>query len=60
MRTITTIGDLTVQYAQHWVTMGEREVKLAQRERGLLAALAQNARRVVPRIPCSSMSIASL
>jgi DNA-binding response OmpR family regulator len=47
MRTTTTIGELTVNYAQQWMTMGEREVKLSQRERRLLAALAQNARRVV-------------
>ncbi len=49
MRTTTTIGDLTVDYAQQRVTMGEREVKLSQRERRLLAALEQNARRVVPQ-----------
>ena len=32
-----------------WGTLGEREFKLSQRERRLLAALAQKARRVVPQ-----------
>src|SRR6266566_2114025 len=49
LRTITIIGDLTVDYAQQRVTMGEREVMLSQREKRLLAAMAQNARRVVPQ-----------
>jgi DNA-binding response OmpR family regulator len=49
LRTITIIGDLTVDYAEHRVTIGEREVILSQRESRLLAALAQNARRVVPQ-----------
>ncbi len=49
MRTTTTIGDLTVDYAQQRVTMGESEVKLSQRERRLLAALVQHARRAFPQ-----------
>jgi DNA-binding response OmpR family regulator len=49
LRTITIIGDLTVDYAEQRVTIGEREVILSQRESRLLAALAQNARRVVPQ-----------
>jgi DNA-binding response OmpR family regulator len=49
MRTTTTIGDLTVSYAQQWVTMGEREINLSQSERRLLATLAQEARRVAPQ-----------
>jgi DNA-binding response OmpR family regulator len=47
LRTTTTIGDLTVDYARQRVTMGEREVVLSRRECRLLAALAQRARRVV-------------
>src|SRR6266702_761097 len=49
LRTITIIGDLTVDYAQQRVTIGEREVTLSQRESRLLAAMAQHARRVVPQ-----------
>ncbi len=47
MRTTTTIGDLTVDYAQHLVTMAGREVPLTPIEYRLLAYLAQNAGRVV-------------
>ncbi len=49
LRTRTTIGDLIVDHAQQRVTIGRREVTLSQRESRLLAALAQNARRVVPQ-----------
>ena len=45
MRTI--IGDLSVDFARHLVTMAGREVVLTPIEYGLLAYLAQNAGRVV-------------
>ena len=48
MRIIMIIGDLTGDDEQQWVTMGGHEVKLSQRERHLVAALTQNARRVAP------------
>ncbi len=47
MRTTTTIGDLTVDYAQHLVNMAGVEVTLTPIEYRLLAYLAQNAGRVV-------------
>src|SRR5712692_2609799 len=47
MRTTTTIGDLTVDYAQHLVKMAGVEVTLTPIEYRLLAYLAQNAGRVV-------------
>src|SRR5437868_2802885 len=47
MRTSTTIGDLTIDYAQHLVTMAGHEVPLTPIEYRLLAYLAQNAGRVV-------------
>ena len=47
MRSTTTIGDLTIDYAQHLVTMAGREVPLTPIEYRLLAYLAQNAGRVV-------------
>ncbi len=47
MRTTTTIGDLTIDYAQHLVTMAGHEVALTPIEYRLLAYLAQNAGRVV-------------
>src|SRR6266700_1680272 len=46
MRTAT-IGDLTIEYAQHLVRMGEREIELTPTEYRILAYLAQNAGRVV-------------
>ena len=49
MPTTTILVDLTVEYAQQRVTVGEREVVLSQREYRLLAALAQRARRIVPQ-----------
>jgi len=46
MRTAT-IGDLTIEYAQHLVRMGAREIELTPTEYRILAYLAQNAGRVV-------------
>jgi DNA-binding response OmpR family regulator len=46
MRT-TTIGELSIEYAQHLVTMGAREIELTPTEYRILAYLAQNAGRVV-------------
>jgi DNA-binding response OmpR family regulator len=42
-----TIGDITIDYAQHLVTMGGQEVELTPTEYRILAYLAQNAGRVV-------------
>jgi len=47
MRTTTTIGDLTIDYAQHLVKMAGVEVALTPIEYRLLAYLAQNVGRVV-------------
>jgi DNA-binding response OmpR family regulator len=41
------IGDLTIDYGQHLVTMGEREIELTPTEYRILAYLAQNSGRVV-------------
>ena len=46
MRTAT-IGDLTIEYAQHLVTMGAREIELTPTEYRILAYLAQNSGRVM-------------
>jgi len=46
MRT-TTIGELSIEYGQHLVKLGEREIELAPTEYRILAYLAQNAGRVV-------------
>ncbi len=46
MRTAT-IGDLTIDFAQHLVRMGAREIELTPTEYRILAYLAQNAGRVV-------------
>ncbi len=43
----TAIGDLSIDYAQHLVTMADREVVLTPIEDSMLAYLAQNAGRVV-------------
>jgi two-component system, OmpR family, KDP operon response regulator KdpE len=43
----TTFGELTIDYAQHLVTMAGREVVLTPIEYSILAYLAQNAGRVV-------------
>jgi DNA-binding response OmpR family regulator len=47
MRTTMTIGELTMDFAQHLVTMGGREIELTPTEYRILAYLAQNAGRVV-------------
>jgi DNA-binding response OmpR family regulator len=47
LRTATTIGDLSIDYAQHRVTKAGREVALTPTEYRILAYLAQNAGRVV-------------
>jgi len=47
LRSRVTIGDLSVDYAQHQVTMNGREVELTPIEYRLLAYLAQNAGRIV-------------
>lgn len=44
---VQTIGDLTIDYTQHLVTMAGREVPLTPTEYRILAYLAQNAGRVV-------------
>jgi len=46
MRTAT-IGELSIEYAQHLVTMGQREIELTPTEYHILAYLAQNSGRVV-------------
>ncbi|MDQ6645278.1 MAG: winged helix-turn-helix domain-containing protein [Chloroflexota bacterium] len=43
----TAIGDLSIDYAQHLVTMADREVVLTPIEDSMLAYLAQSAGRVV-------------
>jgi DNA-binding response OmpR family regulator len=47
MRNVVTIGDLTIDYAQHLVTHGGKEVILTPIEYRILSYLAQNAGRVV-------------
>ena len=47
LRSRVTIGDLTVDYAQHQVMMSGHEVELTPIEYRLLAYLAQNAGRIV-------------
>lgn len=47
LRSRVTIGELTVDYAQHQVTMSGREVELTPIEYRLLAYLTQNAGRIV-------------
>ncbi len=44
-----TIGDLTIDYAQHLVLMAGRKVVLTPTEYRLLADLARNAGRIVPQ-----------
>ncbi len=46
MRTAT-ISELSIEYAQHLVTMGQREIELTPTEHHILAYLAQNSGRVV-------------
>ncbi len=47
LQTTTTIGDLSIDYAQHLVTMSGRELTLTPIEYRLLSYLAQNAGRVI-------------
>ena len=47
IRTTVTIGDLTIDYAQHLVMMAGCQIVLTPIEYRILAYLAQNARRVV-------------
>ena len=47
LRAATTIGEVTIDYAQHLVTKAGREVALTPIEYRILAYLAQNAGRVV-------------
>ncbi len=47
LRTTTTIGELTIDFAQHLVTMRGKEVVLTPTEYRILSYLAQNAGRVV-------------
>jgi DNA-binding response OmpR family regulator len=47
MRTTATIGALTLDFAQHLVTVGGQEVQLTPVEYRLLVYLVQNAGRVV-------------
>lgn len=47
LRTTTTIGDLTIDFAQHLVTVKDKEVVLTPTEYRILSYLAQNAGRVV-------------
>ncbi len=47
MRNVVAIGDLTIDYAQHLVTNGGKEVILTPIEYRILSYLAQNAGRVV-------------
>ncbi|HET9981251.1 MAG TPA: response regulator transcription factor [Ktedonobacterales bacterium] len=46
-RPVVTLGDLTIDFAQHRVTMKDQEIDLTPIEYRLLAYLAQNAGRVV-------------
>jgi DNA-binding response OmpR family regulator len=47
LRTTTAIGDLTVDFAQHLVTMKGNEIVLTPTEYRILSYLAQNAGRIV-------------
>lgn len=47
MRTTTTIGELTIDYRQHLVAVGGKEISLTPTEYRLLAYLAQNVGRIV-------------
>jgi DNA-binding response OmpR family regulator len=47
MQTTTTIGELSIDYAQHLVRMGAREIELTPTEYRILAYLAQNCGRVM-------------
>ncbi|HZU02913.1 MAG TPA: response regulator transcription factor [Ktedonobacteraceae bacterium] len=47
MQKLATIGDLTIDYTQHLVTMQAKEITLSPTEYRLLSYLAQNAGRIV-------------
>ena len=47
LRPMTALGDLTIDFAQHRVTLADKEIELTPIEYRLLAYLAQNAGRVV-------------
>ncbi|MDQ2717227.1 MAG: response regulator transcription factor [Chloroflexota bacterium] len=47
LRTTSTIGELTIDYAQHMVLMKGREIPLTPTEYRIISYLAQNAGRVV-------------
>jgi len=47
MHPTTTIGELSIEYAQHLVKMGAREIELTPTEYRILAYLAQNAGHVM-------------
>ncbi len=47
LRTTTAIGDLTIDYAQHLVSMAGKEIVLTPTEYRIVSYLAQNAGRVV-------------
>ncbi len=47
MRTATTIGEMSIDFTQHLVTMAGREISLTPVEYRLLSYLAQNAGRVI-------------
>jgi DNA-binding response OmpR family regulator len=49
MQTSMTIGDLTIDFAQHLVLMDSQKVVLTPTEYRILACLAQNVGRVVPQ-----------
>ncbi len=46
-RSVVTIGELTIDYTQHAVTLADKEIILTPIEYRILAYLAQNAGRVV-------------
>lgn len=47
LRPVATLGDLTIDFAQHRVTLRDQELELTPIEYRLLAYLAQNAGRVI-------------
>jgi DNA-binding response OmpR family regulator len=49
LRTVMTIGDLTIDFGQQLVLMADRKVVLTPTEFRLLAYLARNAGRIVPQ-----------
>ncbi|GCE49672.1 two-component system KDP operon response regulator KdpE [Thermosporothrix hazakensis] len=47
LRTITTVGDITIDFAQHLVTISGKEISLSPTEYRLLEYLAQNTNRIL-------------